>query len=53
MDLTKTVIDIADIYAGGQAISVLEGGYNLRGLSKAVMAHVATLRTLAKPTGPI
>jgi len=46
IDLTKIVMDIADKYAEGRVISVLEGGYNLMGLSKAVMAHVDTLQSV-------
>jgi acetoin utilization deacetylase AcuC-like enzyme len=45
IDLTKIVLDIANIYAGGRVISVLEGGYNLMGLSKAVTAHVDTMQS--------
>jgi len=45
IDLTKIVLDIANFYAGGRVISVLEGGYNLMGLSKAVLAHVDTMQS--------
>jgi len=46
IDLTKIVLDIANIYAGDRVISVLEGGYNLMGLSKAVISHVDTMQTI-------
>ena len=41
--MTKTVMQIADKYADGRLISVLEGGYNLKGISDAVVTHVSTL----------
>ena len=41
--MTKTVMQIADKYANGRLISVLEGGYNLKGISDAVVTHVSTL----------
>jgi acetoin utilization deacetylase AcuC-like enzyme len=43
IDLTKLMLYIAREHAGGRLISVLEGGYNLRGLMKATTAHVETL----------
>ena len=42
-DLTSLVLEIADKYASGRVISVLEGGYNLTGLTTAVGAHAQTL----------
>ncbi len=42
-DLTTMVREIADKYAKGRVVSVLEGGYNLDGLSKAVSAHTRSL----------
>ena len=41
--MTKTVMQIADKYANGRLISVLEGGYNLKGISDAVVSHVSTM----------
>ena len=43
IDLTKVMLHIAKEHAGGRFVSVLEGGYNLRGLMKASSAHVKTL----------
>lgn len=43
--LTRIMLQIAADHAEGRLVSVLEGGYNVRGLAKAVSAHVATLRT--------
>ena len=43
-DLTRLMLEIADQYAGGRLVSVLEGGYNLTGLASAVRAHVQTLQ---------
>ncbi len=42
-DLTKVMIQIAEEHAEGRLLSMLEGGYNLDGLKKAVRAHVKTL----------
>ena len=42
-DLTRLVMEIADRYAGGRVVSVLEGGYNLSGLGSAAAAHVEAL----------
>jgi acetoin utilization deacetylase AcuC-like enzyme len=41
--VTRKLMDIADTTAGGRIVSVLEGGYNLRGLQESVAAHVAAL----------
>jgi acetoin utilization deacetylase AcuC-like enzyme len=40
---TQTIMDIADQHAAGRVVSLLEGGYDLEGLSKSVAAHVLTL----------
>jgi acetoin utilization deacetylase AcuC-like enzyme len=42
-DLTDVMMEIADQYAGGRLVSVLEGGYDLRGLGSAAVAHVEAL----------
>ncbi len=42
-DLTARMLEIADQYAGGRLISVLEGGYSLTGLAAAAVAHVKAL----------
>jgi acetoin utilization deacetylase AcuC-like enzyme len=42
-DLTDAVMEIADDYAGGRLVSVLEGGYNLSGLASAAASHVGML----------
>lgn len=41
--MTKIVMQIADKFANRRLVSVLEGGYNLKGISDAVVAHVTTL----------
>lgn len=43
-DLTKIVQEIANEYASGRLVSVLEGGYNLAALASASVAHVHALR---------
>jgi acetoin utilization deacetylase AcuC-like enzyme len=40
---TRKIMDIADKTAQGRLVSVLEGGYDLEGLSKSVAAHVIAL----------
>jgi acetoin utilization deacetylase AcuC-like enzyme len=40
---TQKIMDIADRFAGGRIISLLEGGYDLQALGNSVAAHVATL----------
>jgi len=42
-DLTAILLEIAGDHAGGRLVSVLEGGYNLRGLASATVAHVSAL----------
>lgn len=42
-DLTTLVMETADKHCGGRIVSVLEGGYNLDGLSRAVSAHADAL----------
>jgi acetoin utilization deacetylase AcuC-like enzyme len=41
--LTNIMLEVADHYAGGRLVSVLEGGYSLTGLAAAVAAHVEAL----------
>jgi acetoin utilization deacetylase AcuC-like enzyme len=40
---TQKIMDIADRFAGGRIVSLLEGGYDLQALGNSVAAHVATL----------
>lgn len=42
-ELTTIMREIADKHAGGRLVSILEGGYNLDGLTKAVQAHAQSL----------
>ena len=37
------LMQLADKYSEGKIVSVLEGGYNLKGLASAAAAHVAAL----------
>ena len=41
--VTRKLMEVADVSAGGRIVSVLEGGYDLQGLSNSVAAHVAAL----------
>ena len=38
--LTQAVLDVADSYADGKLVSVLEGGYNPDALAKCVQVHL-------------
>jgi acetoin utilization deacetylase AcuC-like enzyme len=40
---TQKLMEIADRYAGGRLISVLEGGYDLQALGRSAAAHVLAL----------
>jgi acetoin utilization deacetylase AcuC-like enzyme len=42
-ELTELMLEIAGKHAGGRLVSVLEGGYSMEGLARAVTAHVQTL----------
>ena len=41
--MTRQIMDVADEYAQGRIVSLLEGGYNLKALANSVVAHVKTL----------
>ncbi|HET6880668.1 MAG TPA: histone deacetylase [Pirellulales bacterium] len=41
--LTSVVLDVADSYAGGKVVSVLEGGYNPQALAESVEFHLNEL----------
>lgn len=41
--LTKLVMQMADAFANGRIVSVLEGGYHPEALSDSVVSHVSTL----------
>jgi len=40
---TRALMELADRHAGGRIVSLLEGGYDLKGLADSVAAHVTTL----------
>tara|TARA_B100000035_G_C20706130_1_gene424855 strand:- start:14 stop:559 length:546 start_codon:yes stop_codon:yes gene_type:complete len=42
-DLTKVMLDVANEHSDGRLVSMLEGGYNLSGLAKAVEHHFRAL----------
>ena len=42
---TEWLMEIAARHSGGRIVSLLEGGYDLAGLSESTAAHVATLMT--------
>ncbi len=47
--MTRTCMRIADKYAKGRIVSVLEGGYNLEAISGAAKVHVETLGEQVRP----
>ncbi|MGA8595583.1 MAG: histone deacetylase [Bryobacteraceae bacterium] len=47
-ELTRLMLEAASETAGGRLISVLEGGYDLRGLASSAEAHVRALTGVAK-----
>jgi acetoin utilization deacetylase AcuC-like enzyme len=40
---TRKIMEVADKRAQGRVVSVLEGGYDLEGLSQSTAAHVVAL----------
>jgi acetoin utilization deacetylase AcuC-like enzyme len=42
-ELTRIMIEIANVSGGGRLVSILEGGYNPEGLASAVVAHLDEL----------
>jgi acetoin utilization deacetylase AcuC-like enzyme len=49
-DLTRILMEIAELSAKGRLVSVLEGGYSLSGLAAGVEAHVRALAESDPPT---
>ena len=43
-DLTKKIIEIANIHCQGRVISFLEGGYDLLALSESIKEHLSGLQ---------
>ena len=41
--LTRAVLDVADTYAGGRIISVLEGGYHPERMADCMEMHLAEM----------
>ena len=42
--LTSIMCQLADKYSEGRVVSVLEGGYSLKGLSSAAIAHIRAMK---------
>ncbi len=42
-DLTRAVVEVANVHAGGRVVSVLEGGYNVSRLAGCVEIHLRAL----------
>ncbi|CAM2068452.1 Histone deacetylase [Sulfidibacter corallicola] len=43
-EMTEMVVSLAETHCDGRILSVLEGGYDLDGLSKSVAAHLVAMR---------
>jgi acetoin utilization deacetylase AcuC-like enzyme len=41
--MTRTLEEVAETYAGGRIVSLLEGGYDASALGRSVLAHVSVL----------
>jgi acetoin utilization deacetylase AcuC-like enzyme len=44
--ITRQIMNVARLHAGGRIVSCLEGGYNLSALGRSVVAHVRALADL-------
>ena len=44
-NITKKIVEIADIHSNGRIISFLEGGYDLIALSESIIEHLKALKT--------
>lgn len=44
--ITSKIVEIADRYAQGRVVSILEGGYNLSALGRSAVAHIRALAKL-------
>ena len=44
--ITRAIMQVARVHAGGRIVSCLEGGYNLSALGRSVVAHVKVLAEL-------
>jgi acetoin utilization deacetylase AcuC-like enzyme len=44
--MTRRLMELANLHAGGRIVSTLEGGYNLSALARSVAAHVKVLAQL-------
>ena len=44
-NITKKIVEIADIHSNGRIISFLEGGYDLIALSESIREHLKALKT--------
>jgi acetoin utilization deacetylase AcuC-like enzyme len=49
LPMTEAVLDVADAYAGGKVVSVLEGGYNTGVLAGCVALHLEQMLKRAEP----
>jgi acetoin utilization deacetylase AcuC-like enzyme len=47
-ELTRAVLKVANDYAGGRVVSVLEGGYNPPVLTECVKLHLENLLDFAR-----
>lgn len=48
--MTRALVEAADASASGRVVSVLEGGYDSRGIAEGALAHVRVLAGTGEPT---
>jgi acetoin utilization deacetylase AcuC-like enzyme len=48
--VTKRLLEVAETYADGRVVSILEGGYNPIALAFSVLAHIEVLAGLGDQT---
>lgn len=49
-ELSRLVLQVADVHASGRCVSMLEGGYHLEALSEGVESHLRELLAVSKST---
>jgi acetoin utilization deacetylase AcuC-like enzyme len=50
IELTKVMLELANVHCDGRLVSCLEGGYNLRALAASVAGHLETLLGAETPS---
>ncbi|MRR11297.1 hypothetical protein EG835_02160, partial [bacterium] len=48
--MTRMLAEVADTFASGRLVSVLEGGYDPEGTAEGALAHASGLAEFAEPS---